>query len=161
MRMFPTRHDLPEKEREQLVTLLNRHLAASIDLQLQAKQAHWNVKGPHFHALHALFDQVHAAAEDAADALAERAAQLGGTAQGTLPHVARQSPLPEYPPAVDGRSHLEAIANALATVARGTREAILQATELGDQATADLLTEITRELDKQLWMVESHLQAER
>lgn len=160
--MFPTRHDLPEKERGQLVALLNRHLAACIDLQLQAKQAHWNVKGPLFHALHALFDQVHAAAEEFADALAERAAQLGGVAEGTLQHVARQSGLPAYPAdAVDGVRHLEAMAAAVAHVVRGVREAIAQAAELGDQATADLFTEVTRGLDRQLWMVESHLQAER
>lgn len=160
--MFPTRLDLPEKEREQLVALLNRHLLACLDLQLQAKQAHWNVKGPHFQALHALFDQVHAAAEEYADELAERVAQLGGTAQGTVQQIARHSPLPEYPPtAVEGRSHLEALAGAIAIVVRGTREAIVQADELGDPATADLLTEVTRGLDKQLWFVESHLQAER
>lgn len=160
--MFPTRHDLPEKDRSQLAALLNRHLALCLDLQLQAKQAHWNVKGPLFHALHALFDQVHAVAEEYADALAERVVQLGGVAQGTLQQVAALSELPAYPAdAVDGPSHLEAIATAVAGVVRRVREAIPQAEELGDQATADLLTEAARELDKQLWMVESHLQAQR
>jgi starvation-inducible DNA-binding protein len=160
--MFATRHDLPENIRSQLVALLNRHLAACLDLQAQAKQAHWNVKGPQFHALHALFDQVHAVAEEYADALAERAVQLGGVAQGTVQEVARQTELPPYPAnAVDGPSHLEAIASALAGVVRRVREAILLAAELGDQATADLMTEVTRGLDKQLWMVESHLQAPR
>jgi len=53
-----TQNDLPSKARMEAVDLLNRHLADAIDLAYQAKQAHWNVKGPSFIALHELFDEV-------------------------------------------------------------------------------------------------------
>ena len=105
--MFKTKNDIPEATRVKVVELLNARLADCIDLQTQAKQAHWNVKGPTFIALHELFDQINEAVEDYVDDIAERAVQLGGVAEGTARMVARRSSLAEYPAsAVDGRSHV-------------------------------------------------------
>ncbi len=56
--MHTTSIDLPVAKREPVIKNLNQHLATLIDLKLQAKQAHWNVKGPQFIALHELFDKV-------------------------------------------------------------------------------------------------------
>ena len=159
--MFPTKNDLPEGVRVKVVQLLNERLADCIDLQTQTKQAHWNVKGPHFIALHELFDQVNAAVEDYVDEIAERAVQLGGVAEGTARIVARRSTLAEYPPAVDGRSHVEALSSALAAFGQSARKAIDEADKLGDRDTADIFTEVSRGIDKWLWFVEAHLQAER
>src|ERR1041385_6686735 len=92
----PTRNDLPAKPRAAVVELLNASLADAVDLQSQAKQAHWNVKGPNFIALHELFDKVAEGAEEAVDSLAERAVQLGGVAQGTARQAASRSRLKEY-----------------------------------------------------------------
>lgn len=157
--MHPTRISIPAKARAKLVTLLNQRLADAIDLQLQAKQAHWNVKGPSFIALHELFDKVHGAVAGSVDLLAERAVQLGGTAAGTVRMAAAGSTLPEYPEGlVDGRAHAEALADALAKAGAGIRKAIDAAGALGDQGTADLFTEVSRELDHYLWMVEAHLE---
>src|SRR2546422_5087145 len=75
--MYPTKNDLPEATRRQMSDLCNARLADAIDLQTQTKQAHWNVKGPHFIALHELFDKVNADVEDYVDLIAERAVQLG------------------------------------------------------------------------------------
>jgi starvation-inducible DNA-binding protein len=159
--MFKTKNDLPEGVRTKVVQLLNERLADGIDLQTQTKQAHWNVKGPNFIALHELFDQVNAAVEGYVDEIAERAVQLGGVAEGTARMVARRSSLAEYPPAVDGRSHVEALSSALAAFAKSARKAIDDANELRDLDTADIFTEISRGLDKWLWFVEAHLQAEK
>ena len=63
------------------MALLNTSLADCIDLQMQAKQAHWNVKGPNFIALHKLFDEVNVAVSDYVDEIAERTVQLGGVAE--------------------------------------------------------------------------------
>src|SRR3954471_24646794 len=113
--MFKTKNDLPEATRVKAVELLTARLADCIDLQTQAKHAHWNVKGPTFIALHELFDKVSEAAADYADARAERAVQLGGVAEGTARSVARRSSLAEYPAgAADGRGHVEALSSALA-----------------------------------------------
>ena len=160
--MFKTKNDLPEATRAKAVELLNARLADCIDLQTQTKQAHWNVKGPDFIALHELFDQINEAVEDYVDDIAERAVQLGGVAEGTARMAAKRSSLAEYPAkAVDGRSHVEALSSALAAFGAAARKGIDQANELGDLDTADLFTEVSRGIDKWLWFVEAHLQAER
>ena len=160
--MFKTKSDIPEAIRVKVVELLNARLADCIDLQTQTKQAHWNVKGPNFIALHELFDQINEAVEDYVDDIAERAVQLGGIAEGTARMVAKRSSLAEYPAmAVDGRSHVEALSSALAAFGAAARKGIDQANELGDLDTADLFTEISRGIDKWLWFVEAHLQVER
>ena len=84
--MFKTKNDLSETIRGKAIELLNARLADAIDLQTQTKQAHWNVKGPHFIALHELFDKINEEVEDYVDDIAERAVQLGGVAEGTGPH---------------------------------------------------------------------------
>jgi starvation-inducible DNA-binding protein len=160
--MFKTKNDLAEETRARAVELLNARLADCIDLQTQTKQAHWNVKGPNFIALHELFDQVNEAVEGYVDGIAERAVQLGGAAEGTARVVAQRSSLAEYPAkAADGRGHVEALSSALAAFGKAARQAIEQADDLGDLDSADLFTEVSRGVDKWLWFVEAHLQAER
>jgi starvation-inducible DNA-binding protein len=158
--MYKTSVSIPEKDRAVLVALLNAGVALSIDLGLQAKQAHWNVKGPHFIALHELFDKVVDMAHEHSDSLAERAMQLGGLAQGTLQQVAKASSLPAYPAElVDGLGSVSVLAASLAAYANLSRKAIDESAKLGDQATADLFTEGVRDADKMLWFLEAHLQA--
>ncbi len=145
-----------------MVELLNARLADAIDLQTQTKQAHWNVKGPNFIALHELFDKINEDVEGYVDDLAERAVQLGGVAEGTARHVAKRSSLSEYPAHLtDGHSHVDALSTALATFGKLARKDIVAANEMGDADTADLFTEISRGVDKWLWFVEAHLQAEK
>ena len=160
--MFKTKNDLSEATRAKVVELLNARLADCADLQTQTKQAHWNVKGPNFIALHELFDKINEDVEDYVDDIAERAVQLGGVAEGTVRTAARRTSLSEYPPnTVDGRSHVEALSSALAAFGTAVRNGIAQANDLGGLATADLFTELSRGIDKWLWFVEAHLQAER
>jgi len=160
--VFKTKNDLSEATRVKTVELLNARLADCKDLETQTKQAHWNVKGPNFIALHELFDKINEDVEDYVDEIAERAVQLGGVAEGTARVVAKRSSLPEYPlHAADGHSHVDALSSALAAFAKSARQAIDQANELGDLDTADLFTEVSRGVDKWLWFVEAHLQADR
>jgi starvation-inducible DNA-binding protein len=157
--MFDTSNDLAPTTRRSAIELLNGHLADVIDLHLQAKQAHWNIKGPNFTGLHELFDRIASQAGEYADEMAERAVALGGVARGTLQAVAGQSQLREYPLEVgDWRTHVRAMQDALATFGRGARRAIDEAAALNDADTADLFTEISRGIDKSLWMVEAHVQ---
>jgi len=157
--MYETSNDLDSTTRRSAITMLNEHLADAIDLHLQAKQAHWNIKGPHFVGLHELFDRIAAQADEYSDLLAERGVALGGVAQGTLQAVSAQSQLREYPLEIgDWRAHVQAMRDALATFGRGVRKAIDDATALNDADTADLFTEISRGVDKSLWMVEAHVQ---
>ncbi|TMB10460.1 MAG: DNA starvation/stationary phase protection protein Dps [Deltaproteobacteria bacterium] len=159
--MYPTKNDLPETTRRQMIDLCNARLADAIDLQTQTKQAHWNVKGPHFIALHELFDKVNEDVEDYVDLIAERAVQLGGGVEGTARSVAKRSTLPEYPvKAGSGRQHVDALSSVLAAFGKLMRGAIEESQRVNDQDTNDIFIEISRGVDKWLWMVEAHLQSE-
>src|SRR5712671_3190527 len=159
-KMYETENDIPEQRRSELNALMNQRLADAVDLQTQVKQAHWNVKGPHFIGLHELFDKIDEAVEAYVDLIAERIVQLGSIAEGTARVAAERSRLEEYPLDIaDGHAHVEAVSKALSTFGHEARNSIDQADELGDADTSDLFTEISRGIDKWLWFVEAHSQA--
>lgn len=158
MTMFPTRNDLPEDTRSKICELLNRLLADTFDLYSQTKEAHWNVKGRDFIQLHKLFDELAETLEEPVDELAERITALGGVAKGTVRMAASNSKLPEYPLDVsEGMHHVQLLSDRYANLAMSMRAAIDTSDEWGDKDTADLCTEISRELDKSLWFLEAHL----
>jgi starvation-inducible DNA-binding protein len=158
-KLHRTKNDLPETSRLEAVGLLNQRLAACIDLQTQCKQAHWNVKGPTFIALHKLFDEINEEVEEYVDLIAERVVQLGGIAEGTVGIVAERSTLASYPLAISaGTDHVAALSDALAAFGRTVRVGIEEMNDLQDADSADILTEISRGVDKWLWFVEAHQQ---
>ena len=158
--MYETENDIAKSRRVELNSLMNQRLADAVDLQMQMKQAHWNVKGPHFIGLHELFDKANEAVASYVDLIAERVVQLGGIAEGTVRAAAQRSRLAEYPLDIaDGAAHVEAVARALSTFGREARNTIDLADELEDADTADLFTEVSRGIDKWLWFVEAHTQA--
>ena len=160
--LYETENDLPRNTRAEVIAIVNQRLADVIDLQAQMKQAHWNVKGPHFIGLHELFDKIAEEVESYVDEIAERIVQLGGIAQGTVRVTAARSRLEEYPLTIaDGSAHVEAVAKALSTFGSEVRLSIDQAHALDDADTADLCTEVSRGIDKWLWFVEAHSQASR
>jgi starvation-inducible DNA-binding protein len=160
MSLHSTRNTLPEEIRRKSVDLLGQSLATAIDVQRQAKQAHWNVKGPNFIALHLLFDELHTAAIEWADLSAERLVALGGTADGRVQQVADKTQLEAYPLELkDGSDHVRQIAAALAKYGHQMLEAISESGDAGDAATSDLFTEISRAVDDYLWKVEAHIYA--
>ncbi len=155
--MHSTHNTLSENIRAQSIELLNKNLAAAIDLHGQTKQAHWNVRGPAFIAVHELFDRVSEQVEAFSDLLAERAGGLGGVAHGTVQIAAERSFLVPYPLDIaDENEHIFAISAALAAFGQSIVEAIGQTAAWGDATTSDLFTEIARGVDQQLWLVESH-----
>ena len=159
-KLYPTKNDLPETTRVEVVALLNQRLAEAIDLQTQCKQAHWNVKGPSFIGLHKLFDEVNEDVEEYVDLIAERVVQLGGTAEGTARIVAQRTTLLDYPLAIHtGMEHVAALSDALAQFGRNARLGIEEMDEIEDADSMDILTEISRGVDKWLWFVEAHAQA--
>lgn len=159
--MYRTKNDLPERMRATVAHLLNARLAELIDLQLQAKHAHWNVKGTSFIALHELFDEVASAVREHVDLVAERIVQLGGVAEGTLQAVADKSQLNVYSLAAgDWVHHVERLSAAIAVASEGIRAEIDKVSALGDAVSAGILTGICQGLDKWLWFVEAHLQRE-
>jgi starvation-inducible DNA-binding protein len=158
-KLYTTKNDLPEDARVEVIGLLNQRLAEAIDLQTQCKQAHWNVKGPSFIGLHKLFDDVNEDVEGYVDLIAERAVQLGGIAEGTIGAVESRSTLPDYPIGLSsGPEHVAALSDALAAFGRTVRIGIAEMDELEDADSADMLTDISRGVDKWLWFVEAHQQ---
>jgi starvation-inducible DNA-binding protein len=158
-RAFSSSIGVPENNRQALIALLNLRLADSADLRSQVKWAHWNVKGLHFIQLHQLFDSVASHLEDQTDTIAERITTLGGVANGTVREAAAKSGLKEADlAAIDGPSMLKFLVHNVAHHANALREAVKEADDLGDPITTDLFTQITRELDKDLWFLEAHLQ---
>jgi starvation-inducible DNA-binding protein len=157
--LYETKNPLPLETRARAVRLLNDRLADSLDLQSQCKQAHWNVKGPHFIGLHKLFDEIYEATEEYIDLIAERIVQLGGIAEGTVRVAGSRSSLREYPLVISsGEEHVSALSDVLAQFSGKAREAIDQLEEMGDPDSMDILTEVSRGVDQWLWFVEAHQQ---
>jgi starvation-inducible DNA-binding protein len=157
--MHRTRNDLQSNTKTAAIELLNARLADAIDLALLTKQAHWNLKGPRFIAIHEMLDGFRDQIDDYIDTMAERVVQLGGTALGTTQTVAKGTTLPPYPTNIYAiQDHLPALIDRYGTVANAVRKAIDAAAEAGDANTADIFTEASRGLDKALWFLEAHVQ---
>ena len=153
-----TKNNLDEKIRKASVEVLNARLAAGIDLALAIKQAHWNLRGLNFIAVHELLDDIRAEVDAGNDLMAERASQIGGYPLGTIQTVAKATTLEPYPTdIVTVEDHLEALIERLGEVANAVRESIETTDEAGDIDTSDILTEVSRALDKNLWFLESHV----
>lgn len=155
-------NDIPAKTRAASIEALNQALADVSDLYSQAKQAHWNVRGPYFFTLHKLFDEVAGMTEEPIDDIAERIVQLGGVAQGTVRMAAKNSGLAEFDvsgkdAAADPLAYAKALAVRYAACAKSVREKIDSTAAAGDADTADLLTAVSRALDKSLWFIEAHM----
>lgn len=156
--MHHTSVDLQEKVREELITVLNKTLANTIDLYLALKQAHWNVKGATFIGIHKLFDDIAEEVEDQVDVIAERITALGGTAFGTLQAVAATTELTAYPTNIfTAEHHIQQISEHIANISSEARRLINHTGDAGDMATADIYTDLTKLLDKNLWFLQAHL----
>ena len=159
MASHATRNDLKSNVKKSSIELLNARLADAIDLALITKQAHWNIKGPQFIAIHEMLDGFRTEVDNHVDTIAERAVQLGGTARGTSQVVAAESKLPPYPTDIyKTKDHLAALIEHYAAMAKSARAAIDEASETGDADTADIFTAYSRALDKSLWFLEAHIQ---
>jgi starvation-inducible DNA-binding protein len=157
--LHKTHINIDSDKRLQLVGLLNQVLACLIDLKLQVKQAHWNVKGMRFIALHELFDKLAEELEEHIDTVAERATSLGGMAMGTLHAVYQDTNLEDYPlTAVTGEDHLNALIERYGRVSSLVRQQIDSSDNVGDKGTSDIFTEVSRSLDLRLWFLEAHIQ---
>jgi starvation-inducible DNA-binding protein len=142
-----------------MIDLLNARLADAIDLALVTKQAHWNLKGPTFIAVHELLDQLRGDIDEHVDIIAERVAQLDGVALGTVQTVGTATQLAPYPTDIRKvEDHVSALVDRYAALSASTRQAIDTADEAGDAGTADIFTAFSRVLDKDLWFLKSHLE---
>ena len=159
MNGIPTKNDLKSNAKTASIELLNARLADAIDLALITKQAHWNLRGPDFIAVHEMLDPMRAQIDGHVDIIAERVAQLDGVALGTSQVVAKATTLAAYPTEIrKTKDHLGELAKRYATLANQVREDIDATDEAGDADAADILTAFSRDLDKNLWFIKSHLE---
>lgn len=157
MAKFKSRNDLKSNTKTTMIELLNARLADGIDLALVTKQAHWNLKGPGFIAIHEMLDGFRGELDTHVDTVAERVAQLGGIALGTVQDVAGATKLKPYPTDIVAvKDHLAELIERYAEAAKSVRAAIDSADEAGDADTADIFTGYSRALDKALWFLESN-----
>ncbi len=157
-KLLSTRNKLPTKAKTEVVELINNSIASLIDLQLQTKQTHWNLRAPQFIAIHEMLDTFYAELDKYVDVLAERITQLGGTAYGTLEAVTAKTTLEAYPAGIHTwQSRLEHFSDVIAVSSALCLEAIETADNAGDAITADIFTQTARGIDLWLWKVESHL----
>ena len=153
-----TLNDTPMKTKEDVSLLLNHLLSEFLDLALMTKQAHWNMRGKNFIAVHEMLDPFNEKLLEYADTIAERIVQLGGTAYGTSQLVVKNSSLAEYPTDISTtEDHLTALSERYATLANTVRKVIEEG--LTDEGTANFLTDASNDLDKYLWFMEAHLSA--
>jgi starvation-inducible DNA-binding protein len=158
-KMHPTKINLKSNVKSAVIEMLNARVADCIDLALITKQAHWNLKGREFIAVHEMLDGFRAEVDDHVDTMAERITQLGGTALGTVQTTASATKLAPYPTDIYAiPDHLNALIDRYGQVANAIREGIDQAEEAGDPDTADIFTQVSRGLDKNLWFLEAHVQ---
>lgn len=160
--LFKTQNNIPANSKKAVIEMMNKALAAAIDLALAVKQAHWNVKGPRFIMIHEMLDEFRTELDEHVDAIAERVAQLGGTAYGTVQAVAEATILKPYPTEIHlAEDHLHALISVYGDTANLLRKYVDETAEAGDADAADILTAASRTLDKDLWFLEAHIQEEK
>ncbi len=162
--MNKTRNTLPPHIRKEAIAVLNRAVADLFDLFARIKQAHWNVRGTTFIGLHKLLDEFAERTLNHIDLAAERATALGGVVEGTLRDSAKYSRLgkKEEPKSVSGMSDwIHELADVHAVVGENIRKAVKKLTAAEDFGTADLLTDVLRTLDLQLWLLEAHINKQK
>ncbi len=133
-------------------------LASSYTLYLKTQNYHWNVTGPMFTTLHTLFETQYTELAQAVDEIAERIRALGARAPASYTEYAKLSRVEEDNASPSATSMIEALAADQATVAAAAREVIHAASEIDDDATADLGTRRIEVHEKNAWMLRSHLE---
>jgi len=158
--LHKTNNNMKDNAKAASMVLLEQRLVEGLDVALMTKQAHWNLKGPEFIGIHLMLDKFRGKQDGWNDMMAERIVQLGGTAKGTTQAVGERTDLPPYPLDIYAiADHLKALIDRYAQYANSVRQSIDESDDAGDPDTADLFTEVSRGLDKQLWFLEAHTQA--
>ena len=150
---------LPAKSRESVLPLLNRLLADEHVLYIKTRNFHWNVTGPHFGPLHALFEAQYTALADVIDEIAERIRSLGGVTPGSMKEFLKLSRLEEQPGGkLDAKKMIAALLSDHESIIRALRADVEKADASGDAGTSDFLVSLLEGHEKTAWMLRAHLE---
>jgi starvation-inducible DNA-binding protein len=140
------------------VAALQQTLTELQQLQLQTKQAHWNVSGTLHYPLHLLLQEHYEGLSKYADTIAERLLAVGASADGRANTIVRTSGVPEIPGGfLDDAQILVWFTNAYKRVGEEVNAAI-KATEQVDPTTSNILQEVEHGIAKYQWQMRAHLQ---
>jgi len=155
-----TRMDIgiAEADRRAIAEGLARLLADTYTLYLKTHNYHWNVTGPMFNTLHAMFMGQYTEMATAVDDIAERIRALGFPAPGSYRDFSRLSSIGEETDEPDATQMIRRLVKGQEQVVRTAREAFPAAEAAGDEATADLLTQRLQLHEKNAWMLRSLLE---
>lgn len=149
---------LPDKTRAQIAIILAKLLADEYLLSVKTRNAHWNVEGPDFHAMHAFFEQQYEQLEESIDDIAERIRAIGHGAPGSLSLMLKHTRLKELD------KHLVTSAEFIAVlladheqIIRQLRQDAPKCAELGDDGTNDFLVGLMADHEKMAWMLRAAL----
>jgi starvation-inducible DNA-binding protein len=149
-------------DEQPVVDQLNLMVAVAADLRSQVKQAHWNVVGPNFIALHRLFDEQATILLAHVDLYAERVRALQSSPKGTVRQAAECSTLDEFPMGeVHEEEAVRLILDRFEQYSRGLTDAMKQAEDAEDLTTQDIFIEGQQQADLQAYFLRSHLPAGR
>jgi starvation-inducible DNA-binding protein len=146
---------IPAAGRKKIVEGLNRVLADTYGVYLKTHGFHWNVTGPHFNSLHAMFMIQYTELWNATDLIAERIRSLGHMAPASYAAFSKLTAISEELGAPDAMAMVDALRRDNETVARTCKEAFPAAEREGDQPTMDLLTQRIQIHEKTAWMLRS------
>ena len=144
---------IEEKDRSKAANSVGVLLANTYTLYLKTHGYHWNVEGPHFQQLHLQFMEQYTEMWTAVDELAERIRALGHYAPASYAEMARLSEIKEETGSPDWQQMVQTLAQGHEQVAKSARDVLRIAEEIGDDATADVVTPRITIHEKTAWML--------
>lgn len=150
---------LSGKSRDAVLSVLGRLLADEHVLYVKTRNFHWNVTGPHFGPLHALFEEHYGELAETIDEVAERIRMLGGVAPGSMKEFIKLARIDEQPGGkLEAEKMIAALLSDHEAVIRALREATEVAGKAGDKGTEDFLTGVMEDHEKKAWMLRAHIE---
>jgi starvation-inducible DNA-binding protein len=144
-----------DKTTAQIADQLQPTLTDLIALGLLTKQAHWNVQGPHFRAIHLHLDEIYASVQEHVDTVAERIATLGVAPSGQAKEVSADTVLSQFPLGfLKDVQVIDLMTDRIGNTCRVIRERMAEIEDV-DTVTADMLHQVLDSLEKHLWMMRS------
>jgi len=149
---------ISDKSRKEVVSILSKLLADEYVLYTKTRNAHWNVSGPDFHAMHLFFESQYDQVDESIDEIAERIKSLGHDAPGSLATMLKLTRLKETTgESASSQSLIKGLLADHEAIIRQLRDDAPKCAKLGDDGTNDFLVGLMEEHEKMAWMLRASL----